>query len=80
MELARECLRLAGDEGAIACVSAPTLYRALRKLDHNCTCKLLIDDSEEHIVSVCIHTIYDDDDVRRYFFNTAMRFVLFCTH
>lgn len=40
MELARECLRLAGDEGAIACVSAPTLYRALRKLDHNCTCKL----------------------------------------
>ncbi|ROT73865.1 hypothetical protein C7M84_007669, partial [Penaeus vannamei] len=34
--LAQECLRLAGNNGTIACVSSPTLYRTLRGMDHEC--------------------------------------------
>ncbi|KAK8724616.1 hypothetical protein OTU49_011175 [Cherax quadricarinatus] len=39
--LAEECLRAAGNHGSIACVSSPTLYRMLKKMDHNCSIKLL---------------------------------------
>ncbi|XP_037793081.1 EEF1A lysine methyltransferase 1-like [Penaeus monodon] len=39
--LAEECLRLAGNNGTIACVSSPTLYRTLRGMDHNCKLRVL---------------------------------------
>ncbi|XP_045600336.1 EEF1A lysine methyltransferase 1 [Procambarus clarkii] len=39
--LAEECIRAAGCNGSIACVCSPTLYRKLRKMDHNCSLKLL---------------------------------------
>ncbi|KAK4301670.1 hypothetical protein Pmani_026199 [Petrolisthes manimaculis] len=55
MELARECLRLAGNDGSIACVSAPTLYRALKKLEHNCTVKVFEYDTR--------FAVYKDDFV-----------------
>ncbi|XP_063845738.1 EEF1A lysine methyltransferase 1-like [Scylla paramamosain] len=39
--LASECLRVAGDKGAIACLSCPTLYRTLRAQEHQCQVSLL---------------------------------------
>ncbi|XP_076041736.1 EEF1A lysine methyltransferase 1 isoform X2 [Oratosquilla oratoria] len=34
--LAKECLRVAGDEGAIACISSPTLYKTLHSVEKKC--------------------------------------------
>jgi len=34
--LAKEALRAAGSGGAIACLCSPTLYRALKRTDHDC--------------------------------------------
>nr|CAG4650348.1 EOG090X0ABW [Sida crystallina] len=44
--LARESLKLAGENGSIACISCPTLYKHLRKVKpSSCTVKLLEFDS-----------------------------------
>jgi len=34
--LAKECLRAAGPKGSIVCISSPTLYIALSKMEHDC--------------------------------------------
>merc|ERR1739838_49880 len=39
--LAKECLRVVGPRGSVACISAPTLYRALTKIEHTNNVKVL---------------------------------------
>ena len=40
--LARECVRIAGDKGQIACISAPSAYTAIKKHFPNSKGKFLI--------------------------------------
>ncbi|KAG7163565.1 EEF1A lysine methyltransferase 1-like [Homarus americanus] len=51
--LAEECIRTAGNNGSIACVSAPTLYRTLMKMEHSCSVKVLEFDTR--------FSVYKDD-------------------
>lgn len=39
--LAEGCVKSAGSNGSIACVSTPTVFRMLKKMEHNCTLKVL---------------------------------------
>ncbi|KAB7498832.1 Protein-lysine N-methyltransferase n6amt2 [Armadillidium nasatum] len=38
--LAKECLRVIEDEGKIACISCPTLYRSIKKLKEDSYCNI----------------------------------------